>query len=125
MQSSSISRPTVCRSRAQNYICGKRAVPYLYSLYTVFHSVIFNSVATSLNDKTLLAILLSFMNFPHLKLFINTFYVQYRKFTCFELSKSAEMFKFFNWRWIRILKRSFSDWVKKRSRSLELGQIII
>ena len=35
---------TLCRSRAQNYTCGKRAVPYLYSLYTVFHSVVFNSV---------------------------------------------------------------------------------
>ena len=36
--------PTLGRSRAQNYTCSKRAVPYLYSLYTVFHSVIFNSV---------------------------------------------------------------------------------
>ena len=35
---------TLCRSRAQNYTCGSRAVPYLYSLYTVFYSVIFNSV---------------------------------------------------------------------------------
>ena len=35
---------TLCRSRAQNYTCGKPAVPYSYALYTVFHSVIFNSV---------------------------------------------------------------------------------
>ena len=34
------------RSRAQNYTCGKRAVPYSCSLYNVFHSVIFNSVFT-------------------------------------------------------------------------------
>ena len=39
---------TLCRSRAQNNTCGKRAVPYSYSLYTVFHSVIFNSVAVGL-----------------------------------------------------------------------------
>ena len=36
---------SVCRSRAQNYTCGKLAVLYSYSLYTVFHSVIFNSVS--------------------------------------------------------------------------------
>ena len=39
---------TLCRSRAQNYTCSKSAVPYSYSLYTVFHSVIFNSVETSI-----------------------------------------------------------------------------
>ena len=35
---------TLCRSRVQNYTCGKRTVLYSYSLYTVFHSVISNSV---------------------------------------------------------------------------------
>ena len=43
---------TICRSRAQNYTWGKRIVLYSYSLYTVFHSVIFNSVALSLEILT-------------------------------------------------------------------------
>ena len=46
--------PTLCRRRAQNYTCGKRAVPYSYLLYTVFPSVIFNSVFLSYYLQTTL-----------------------------------------------------------------------
>ena len=40
-----------CRSRAKNYTCSKCTVPYLYSLYSHSHSVIFNSVCCTIEER--------------------------------------------------------------------------